>query len=188
MKIKGKFGEVIVYANDIEETAESQIQTLMDQPMTEGSKVRVMPDYHSLTIESIHNYIDLENGIIRKGTISAQKGEPVIIPLNMADGIIMGEGKGNPDYNFSAPHGAGRIMSRSKAKKSISLEEYQARMNKQGVWSSSVNERTLDEAPQDYKNSEEIKEYLKDTVEVVNHLTPVYNIKDDTEKPKYGKK
>lgn len=128
-------------------------------------------------VESTHNYINFEDGIIRKGAISAHKGQRVIIPLNMADGVIFGYGKGNEEWNNSAPHGAGRKFSRSKAKKNISLEDFQKVMKSKGVWSTSINKSTLDEAPQAYKKSKDIIEYLKDTVEVEVHMKPVYNFK-----------
>lgn len=126
-------------------------------------------------VESVHNYINFEDQIVRKGAISAHKDERVIIPLNMADGVIIGTGKGNEDWNNSAPHGAGRRMSRSKAKASIRLEDFQARMK--NVWSSTVGKSTLDEAPQAYKKADQIIEYLNDTVEIEHRMMPVYNFK-----------
>ena len=126
-------------------------------------------------IESVHNYIDFEDGIIRKGAISAKKDERVIIPLNMADGIIVGCGKGNKEWNNSAPHGAGRTMSRRVAKGSIKLDDFKKRMI--GVWSSCVQKSTLDEAPQAYKKAEDIIGYLEPTVEIEMLMKPVYNFK-----------
>lgn len=132
-----------------------------------------------LTIEeeftTCHNYIDLDNMILRKGAISAQKGEKLIIPINMRDGSIIGIGKGNPDWNYSAPHGAGRIMSRSKAKELVSLEEFKKSMS--GVWTTSVCQSTIDESPMVYKPIEEIIENIKDTVTVEKIVKPVYNFK-----------
>ena len=125
--------------------------------------------------ESMHNYIDIENGIIRKGATSAQNGERLIIPLNMRDGSIFATGKGNPDWNYSAPHGAGRIMSRSKAKEQISLEDYQETMT--GIYTSSIGESTLDEAPFAYKEAQEIIDNIKDTVTVDMIVKPIYNFK-----------
>ena len=122
-----------------------------------------------------HNYIDLDNMILRKGAISAQKGERLIIPMNMRDGSIIGIGKGNPDWNYSAPHGAGRIMSRSKAKATVDLKEFEKSM--EGIWTSSVNKNTIDESPMVYKPIEEIKENIKDTVEIKKIIKPVYNFK-----------
>lgn len=122
-----------------------------------------------------HNYIDLDNMILRKGAISAQKGEKLIIPINMRDGSIIGVGKGNPDWNYSAPHGAGRIMSRSKAKELVSLEEFEKSMS--GIWTTSVCQSTIDESPMVYKPIEEIVENIKDTVVIERIIKPVYNFK-----------
>lgn len=126
-------------------------------------------------VESVHNYISFEDNVVRKGSISAHKGERVIIPLNMADGVIIGTGKGNDDWNNSAPHGAGRRMSRSKAKQTIRLEDFQARMK--DVWSSTIGKDTLDEAPQAYKKADQIIEYLAETVDIETRMMPVYNYK-----------
>jgi RNA-splicing ligase RtcB len=128
-------------------------------------------------IESVHNYIDFEIGVIRKGAISAKKHEKVLIPLSMADGILYGEGRGNEEWNCSAPHGAGRIMSRSKAKDSISIEEYNKRMKDAGVWTSCVGQSTLDEAPQAYKDPDMIKNAIGDTVTVLDQWKEIYNFK-----------
>ena len=123
----------------------------------------------------LHNYIG-EDGIVRKGAISAKKGEKVLIPLNMRDGCIIGYGKGNEDWNNSAPHGAGRIMSRSKAKKEFNLEAFKQTM--QGIYSSTISESTLDESPFAYKPSEEIAELISDTVEIERIIKPIYNYKE----------
>lgn len=125
--------------------------------------------------ESMHNYIDIENGIIRKGATSAQKGERLIIPLNMRDGSIFATGKGNSDWNFSAPHGAGRIMSRSEAKELISLDDYQKTMK--GIYTTSIKKSTLDEAPFAYKESQEIIDNIKETVDIDMIVKPIYNFK-----------
>jgi RNA-splicing ligase RtcB len=122
-----------------------------------------------------HNYINFKDNIIRKGSISAYEGEKVLIPINMRDGSIIAIGKGNPDWNYSAPHGAGRLMSRSKAREKLSLEEYQKSM--EGIYTTSVNEATLDEAPMAYKPMEEIIRNIHDTVEIVKIIRPVYNFK-----------
>jgi len=131
-------------------------------------------------IISIHNYISPVDNIIRKGAISAYKDQRLVIPLNMRDGIIVGTGKSNKDWNFSAPHGAGRIMSRSQAKKKISLEDYKESMG--GIWSSCVNRSTLDEAPMAYKDTEVIKESIQDTVDIEFVMHPVYNFKAEDER------
>lgn len=125
--------------------------------------------------ESIHNYISLEDNIVRKGAISAKEGERLIIPINMRDGCIIGVGKGNSDWNYSAPHGAGRIMSRSKAKNSIKLDDYVKSMN--GIYTSSVNEGTIDEAPFAYKSIDEIIKNIYPTVEITKIVKPIYNFK-----------
>jgi RNA-splicing ligase RtcB len=128
-------------------------------------------------IESVHNYINFEDRIIRKGAVSAQKDEKVLIPLSMADGILFGYGRGNQEWNCSAPHGAGRLMSRSKAKQNISLDDYKKRMDEAGVWSSCVSEATLDESPQAYKDPAMIVETVKDTVDVRERWHEIYNFK-----------
>jgi tRNA-splicing ligase RtcB len=124
---------------------------------------------------TIHNYIDMENMIMRKGAISAQKDERVIIPINMRDGSIIAFGKGNPDWNFSGPHGAGRIMSRRKAKELLNLEDFQNTMA--DVWTTSVVESTLDEAPMVYKPMDEIVENTKDIIDIKDIIKPLYNFK-----------
>lgn len=117
----------------------------------------------------------MATGILRKGAISAKAGEHVIIPMNMRDGSLICVGKGNKDWLYSAPHGAGRIMSRSQAKKELSMEIYKTEMN--GIYSSSVCEETIDEAPMAYKSMEEIIQLIQPTVDVVNIIKPVYNFK-----------
>lgn len=125
--------------------------------------------------ETIHNYIDLESNIVRKGAISAKDKERVLIPINMRDGCIIGYGKGNEDWNCSAPHGAGRIMSRSKAKEIVSLEEFEKSMD--GIYTTSVNESTIDESPMVYKTINEIVENIEDTVYIYKIIKPIYNFK-----------
>lgn len=125
--------------------------------------------------QTIHNYIEYDTNIVRKGAISAKTGEKVLIPINMRDGCILGIGKGNEDWNYSAPHGAGRTMSRSKAKESILLEEYQKAMD--GIFTTSVNTSTIDESPMAYKTMDEIIGNIKDTVEIVDIIKPIYNFK-----------
>jgi RNA-splicing ligase RtcB len=125
--------------------------------------------------ETIHNYIDFNRMILRKGAVSAELGETLLIPINMRDGSLLCKGKGNEDWNYSAPHGAGRLMSRSKAKDNIDLNEFTELMK--GIYSSSVGQSTLDEAPQAYKSIEEIIPAIKDTVDIIDILKPVYNFK-----------
>ena len=128
-------------------------------------------------ISSTHNYIDMSDKkiILRKGAISARKGESLVIPLNMRDGVLICEGKGNADWNYSAPHGAGRLYSRSKAKEIFGLEQYKKSMA--GIFSSCINEETIDEAPFCYKEAAEIMECIKPTVEINEWLKPIYNFK-----------
>lgn len=125
--------------------------------------------------QTIHNYIDLESNIVRKGAVSAKNGEKLLIPINMRDGSLICIGKGNEDWNCSAPHGAGRLMSRTTAFESLSLDEFQKQM--QGIYSTSVTERTLDESPMAYKNKDEIVLNISPTAEIVKTIKPVYNFK-----------
>ena len=125
--------------------------------------------------ETIHNYIDIFRMILRKGAVSAEFGEKLIIPMNMRDGSLICVGKGNEDWNYSAPHGAGRLMSRTKAKETLSMGEFNDSMS--GIYTTSINESTIDEAPQAYKPMDEIISCIKDTVDVVDIIKPVYNFK-----------
>ena len=127
------------------------------------------------TFETVHNYIDFDDKILRKGAISCTEGKKVLIPFNMRDGSVIAVGKGNPDWNFSGPHGAGRIMSRSEARKNLTLEEYQNTMK--GISSRTVCQNTIDEAPQVYKDSKEIENLISETVEVQKHLKVIANYK-----------
>ena len=127
------------------------------------------------TMTTIHNYIDLEAMILRKGAISARKGERVLIPMNMRDGSLLCLGLGNKDWNESAPHGAGRIMSRSQARKTLSLGNLRRMM--EGVYTSSISQDTLDESPEAYKPMEELLGQIGETVQVESHLRPLYNFK-----------
>jgi len=124
---------------------------------------------------TVHNYIDLEKMILRKGAISAKKGERVLIPMNMRDGSLVCIGKGNEDWNYSAPHGAGRIMSRKVAKQNITMTQYEKSMK--GIYSTTVNKSTLDEAPSAYKPMEEIIANICATAEIVEKIKPLYNFK-----------
>ncbi len=124
---------------------------------------------------TIHNYIDTSEKILRKGAIAAHAGEKVLIPINMRDGSVLAIGKGNPEWNYSAPHGAGRIMSRTKAKSELNLDEYKKAMA--GVYTTSVNEATLDEAPMAYKSLDDIIDVIRDSVDVIEVMKPIYNFK-----------
>ncbi len=128
--------------------------------------------------ETIHNYINFDDQIIRKGAVSSHRGERLVIPLNMRDGSLIAYGKGNPEWNFSAPHGAGRRMSRNQAKKQLDLEEFKKGMKK--VWTSTVSRKTLDEAPGAYKPKGELLQYIGDSVEITETLKPDYNFKSES--------
>lgn len=113
--------------------------------------------------------------ILRKGAIAAHAGEKVLIPINMRDGSVIAAGRGNPEWNYSAPHGAGRLMSRSKAKETLDMNAYRAAM--QGIYTTSVNEKTLDEAPMAYKSLDDIIDVIRESVDVIDIMKPVYNFK-----------
>lgn len=127
------------------------------------------------SFETIHNYIEFGSNMVRKGAISAKENEKLLIPINMRDGCIIGIGKGNDDWNQSAPHGAGRIMSRSKAKETISLDDFQQSM--EGIYTTSISMSTLDESPMVYKSLDEILENIKDTIDIIKIIKPIYNFK-----------
>jgi tRNA-splicing ligase RtcB len=132
----------------------------------------------SKIIKSVHNYIDLERDMcVRKGAISAHKDERVVIPFNLTTGLIIGRGKGIRELNFSAPHGAGRKVSRRKAKEMFSVSDFQKAVEEAGVYSTTVNKDTLDEAPFAYKDPDEILEFLPKTVEIETFVKPIYNLK-----------
>ena len=127
------------------------------------------------SFQTIHNYIDTEEMILRKGSVSAKKGETLLIPINMRDGSLICKGLGNPDWNYSAPHGAGRLMSRSAAKEKLTMEEYKKQMS--GIFTSCVNEATLDESPMAYKDMNEIIKNIEPTAEIIKRIRPIYNFK-----------
>jgi RNA-splicing ligase RtcB len=135
---------------------------------------------------TIHNYIDVQEMILRKGAIAAHAGEKVLIPINMRDGSILAVGKGNPDWNYSAPHGAGRIMSRAEAKRTLDMETYEASM--QGIYTTSVKQKTIDEAPMAYKSLDDIIDAVRESVDIIDVLKPVYNYKDSDEELPWKKK
>lgn len=130
---------------------------------------------HDDSFTTCHNYFNIHSGIIRKGAVRAEKDEQLIIPLNMRDGSLICRGKGNEDWLCSAPHGAGRLMSRSRAKETLSMEEYRHQMH--DIYSTSVCESTIDESPMAYKPAEEIESLIADTVDVVKRIKPIYNFK-----------
>ena len=143
---------------------------LMAKVLTERTGLEGLDAFHT-----IHNYIDTQEMILRKGAIAAHAGEKVLIPINMRDGSILALGKGNPEWNYSAPHGAGRIMSRSNAKATLDMEEYRREMT--GIYTTSVSEATLDEAPMAYKSLADIIDDITESVDVIEVLKPIYNFK-----------
>lgn len=170
--LEGKLREDYLHDMDIcqkyaELNRETMANTILDY---------IFPTRGNLdSFHTIHNYIDFDTNIVRKGAISANKDEIVLIPINMRDGSILAKGKGNPDWNYSAPHGAGRLMSRSQAKENIILEEFKDTMK--DVYSTSVCKATIDEAPMAYKSLNEILTNITDTVDVLSILKPIYNFK-----------
>ena len=143
---------------------------LMGEILLERTGLTAADAFHT-----VHNYIDTDEMILRKGAIAAHAGERVLIPINMRDGSVLAVGRGNPEWNFSAPHGAGRLMSRTAAKEGLSLSDYQAAMA--GVYTTSVNANTLDEAPMAYKSLEDIIGVIRDSVDIVDVMKPIYNFK-----------
>ena len=143
---------------------------LMAEILLQRTGLKALDAFHT-----IHNYIDTEEMILRKGAIAAHEGELVLIPINMRDGSVLAVGKGNPEWNWSAPHGAGRIMSRTTAKATLDMEEYRREMA--GVYTTSVNEATIDEAPMAYKSLADIIDVIRESVDVIEVLKPIYNFK-----------
>ncbi|MBQ1326451.1 MAG: RtcB family protein [Eubacterium sp.] len=137
------------------------------------------------SFHTIHNYIDTSEMILRKGAIAAHKDELVLIPINMRDGAVLAKGKGNPEWNYSAPHGAGRLMSRRKAKETLDMQAYIDTMK--GIYTTSVNEDTLDEAPMAYKSLEDIIDVIRDSVDIIDIIKPVYNFKASGDKKPWDK-
>ncbi len=166
----GKYFEQ--YLQDMKISQEFAIKNReqMAKVLLERAGLTAVESFHT-----VHNYIDIENMILRKGAIPAYKDQKVLIPINMRDGSVLAIGKGNPDWNYSAPHGAGRIMSRSEAKNKLKLEDYKEVMA--GIYTTSINESTLDEAPMAYKSLNDIIDVIGDTVEIIDVMKPVYNFK-----------
>lgn len=171
--LEGKYREMYlhdmkIYQEYAVENRNKIAQEIMSKLIDNG--IIVFPYFHT-----IHNYISFEDNIVRKGAISAKKGEKVLIPINMRDGSIIAIGKGNKDWNNSAPHGAGRIMSRHKARETFKLDEFKESMK--NIYTTSVAEETIDEAPFVYKPMQEIIDNIKDTVEIEKIIKPIYNFK-----------
>lgn len=140
-----------------------------------GTIIKYMDLHVIKDFQTIHNYIDMDNMILRKGSVSAEMNEELIIPMNMRDGSLICIGKGNADWNYSAPHGAGRLMSRSQAKDLVSMDEYKESM--EGIFTTCVSTSTIDESPMVYKPMDEIIENVKDTVDIIDIIKPIYNYK-----------
>ncbi len=166
----GKYFEDYLHDVEICQQFARRNRELIAEIILERTGLQKVDAFHT-----IHNYIDTDEMILRKGAIAAHKGEKVLIPINMRDGSVLAIGKGNPEWNYSAPHGAGRVMSRTKAKNSLDMEEYKKAMA--GVYTTSVNEATLDEAPMAYKRLEDIIDVIKESVDVIDVMKPIYNFK-----------
>lgn len=174
--LQGKYRDMYLHDMKIcQEYASLNRIMIADTILKEYSGFSMAIYFTQYGFETIHNYISFEDNIVRKGAISAKKGEKVLIPINMRDGSIIALGKGNEDWNNSAPHGAGRIMSRHKAKETFNLEEFKESMK--DIYSSSVVEDTIDEAPFVYKPMQEIIDNIQDTVEIEKIIKPIYNFK-----------
>lgn len=160
------------YLHDVEicQNFAKRNRELMAEIILERTGMTSLEAFHT-----IHNYIDVDEMILRKGAIAAHSSEKVLIPINMRDGSVLAVGKGNPEWNYSAPHGAGRLMSRTAAKNNLSLDEYKEMMK--GVYSTSINENTLDEAPMAYKRLEDIIDVIKESVDIIEVMKPIYNFK-----------
>lgn len=168
--VSGKLFEQYIHDMKIvQEFAMYNRQAMMDE-IIKGMGVRATQQF-----TTIHNYIDVNNMILRKGAVSAQIGERLIIPINMRDGSLVCIGKGNDDWNQSAPHGAGRLMSRSQAKETFTVSEFKKQMN--GIYTTSVNKETLDECPMAYKGMEDIVNNIAATVDIESVIKPIYNFK-----------
>ena len=156
----------------VQHYAQLNRQAMIDE-IVKGMKLHVTSQF-----TTIHNYIDTDSMILRKGAVSAKEGEMLLIPINMRDGSFLCRGKGNDDWNQSAPHGAGRVMSRAAAKQTFTVSEFKKQM--QGIYSTSVNKETLDECPMAYKEMEDIISNIKDSVEIIKRIKPIYNFKAST--------
>ena len=168
--VSGKLLEDYLYNVEICQRFAKRNRELMAEIILKQTGIISYSSFHT-----IHNYIDMQEMILRKGSIAAHDGEKVLIPINMRDGSVLAIGKGNSEWNYSAPHGAGRLMSRMQAKENISLEDYKKSM--EGVYTTSVNLETLDEAPMAYKSLNDIIDVIKETVDIIEVMKPIYNFK-----------
>ena len=168
--VYGQYFEDYLHDVEICQRFARRNRELMAQILLDRTGLSALDAFHT-----IHNYIDTDERILRKGAIAAHEGEKVLIPINMRDGSVLAIGKGNPEWNYSAPHGAGRIMSRTAAREQLDLDEYRREMA--GVYTTSVNEETIDEAPMAYKSLEDIIDVISESVDVIEVLKPIYNFK-----------
>ena len=178
--VYGKYLEDYLHDVEICQRFARESRELMADILMNRAGLTAADSFHT-----IHNYIDTDEMILRKGAIAAHQGERVLIPINMRDGSVLAVGRGNPEWNFSAPHGAGRLYSRSKAREKISLEEYRRAMA--GVYTTSVSEQTLDEAPMAYKSLDDIIDAIRDSVDIIDVMKPVYNFKAGEEEVPWKK-
>ena len=168
--LHGSFLEDYLHDVEICQQFARRSREKMAEILLERTGMTAVSSFHT-----IHNYIDTQEMILRKGAIAAHAGEKVLIPINMRDGSVIATGKGNPEWNYSAPHGAGRVMSRAAARASVNLEEYRKSM--EGIYTTSVNKNTIDEAPMVYKSLEDIIGVISESVDIVDIMKPVYNFK-----------
>lgn len=168
--LHGSFLEDYLHDVEICQQFARRSREKMAEILLERTGITAVSSFHT-----IHNYIDTREMILRKGAIAAHAGEKVLIPINMRDGSVIATGKGNPEWNYSAPHGAGRVMSRAAARASVNLEEYRKSM--EGIYTTSVNKNTIDEAPMVYKSLEDIIGVISESVDIVDIMKPVYNFK-----------
>ncbi|MDY6053045.1 MAG: RtcB family protein, partial [Anaerovibrio sp.] len=185
IKIAGKYNTAKVFTDVLEDSCLEQIKALLEcQEYADKNRwmiaSQIMANYgleYSEAFTTVHNFIDHDSNIIRKGAVSAKAGENLLIPINMRDGSLLCRGKGNPDWNYSAPHGAGRLYSRKDAKAQFTVEEFVKTMQEAGVYSASINKSTLDECPMAYKDMQDIVDNIGPTAEIVSILKPLYNFK-----------
>lgn len=168
--VYGKYLDDYLHDVEICQNFARKNRGIMADILTSRTGLTILESFHT-----IHNYINVDEMILRKGAIAAHKGERVLIPINMRDGSVLAIGKGNPEWNYSAPHGAGRVMSRNAARENLSIKDYKVAMA--GIYSTSVSESTIDEAPMAYKSLDDIIGVIRDSVDVVDMLKPIYNFK-----------
>ena len=168
--VNGQYLEDYLHNVEICQRFARRSRELMAENILDKLRLTALDAFHT-----VHNYIDTKEMILRKGAIAAHEGERVLIPIYMRDGSTLAIGKGNPEWNYSAPHGAGRILSRTEAKAVLDMDEYRHEMA--GIYTTSVNEKTLDEAPMAYKSLSDIIDVISESVDVIEVLKPIYNFK-----------